>query len=581
MKAPRKLWHILKKQRYLLLFLLFTSILFSGMWAWEQSVVRDTCESSNGGILSDAEPTATGSSDGGLAPAETAATESMEWADTAAYIEISSENKIYALARILASGKTKDAFFGAAYFPEADLEQFAFPDEITDTSAKIEYLAAAAYQLTCDISLNLQQPDNTSFFTGIGSEEFPFKGIFNGNGKTITLHTTGNLSLNADTDHAVGLFGTAEGAKFINTNVVVADDLLVNKSTANTYIGSLVGLARDCHIVNCTATISNAKIGVDYANGEEDSCTSRVGGLVGECQYTLIQDCNVRLENGTVYAKGYTVKSKEIYAHCSVGGILGFSQAGSDNLTNIGQTGNELRNCHVFSDNTRQQDVIFVSVETGEEVTAGGLVGCSFNNFSATNCSVSISNGNIVAEKTGTTDTGTYGAQAGGIIGRLEHTGELCSCNVVGNSLTILARSAENYSTAGGIAGTDVGPYHKDIVSISNCSFAGNETSRIILDISADDTVNKWNALGGIVGYGAYQVVSCNVTDVALVNESVDVEKCFVGGIGGIFGKHSGFWQREEFFTPKEAGIRDSVPSNVSFNISRNVRADGICALYQ
>ena len=74
---------------------------------------------------------------------------------------------------------------------------------------------------------------------------------------------------------------------------------------------------------------------------------------------------------------------------------------------------------------------------------------------------------------------GTFGTTIGGIIGRLEHTGNVKGCIVKGNNLKINAKSTEKEIYAGGIVGIDMGPNHKNLISIENCSFIGNNNFTI------------------------------------------------------------------------------------------------------
>ena len=491
--------------------------------------------------------------------------------DEIAYTEIDSAEDIYALSRILAPEQIKGNIYGAGYDVNQDLSRFEYPGNITDVPSKIEYLSTAAYKLTSDVSLTIQQNNDVTYFLGIGSTEYPFKGIFNGNGKTVTLNSNGIIALNSYDNHQIGLFGNIQNAKIANVDVNVNTDILVNKCLDVIKLGVLAGFADKSQISNCNVAIANSKVGVNFHPGETDVHKAHIGGIVGESSFTIIRNSAVNLTDATLMAQGYDVsKYESMYAYFSVGGILGFSEPGSDNTNHIGRIGNQLVNCNVVSINEKQHNVIFASVLKGDEVTAGGLVGCTFNNFIATNCSVNISNGNIVAQKTGTTDTAIFGTNAGGIVGRLEHTGELYNCSVNGDYMNIISCSPENYSTAGGIVGFDVGPYHRDVVSINKCSINGNGTSKIILIIKADPSINKWNALGGIAGGSSYQIADCTVKDVTLVNKSEDVDKIFIGGFCGIM-NYSHFWRSGEYFeATKATGVNGCTSSGLKFDAAVN-----------
>ena len=509
------------------------------------------------------------------------AVKAIDRIDGAEYIEISSADDIYALARILSRDCTKTSFYGADYSIDNDLNRFAYPDSIAGHAAKIEYLATAAYKLTSDISLTMQRANDTTFFTGLGSVSYPFKGTFDGNGKTITLKSAGTIAFNANMSPTFGFIGRAVRAKIINTNIKIEQDILVNRCAQTISIGALVGKAQDCEISNCTVAISNSKFGAEYAEGEQYVSRVWVGGLVGESATSIIRDCNVIMNDSTIQAKGYDIITGAMYANFSVGGLLGFSQPGSNNSDNIGQIGNQMISCNLISNNTTQRDVLISSLRNGDEVVVGGLIGCTFNNFVAKYCTVNITNGNIVAEKTGETDRDSvYGTTVGGFIGRLEHTGELYDCSVTGNFLNIISKSPENKSTAGGIVGTDIGPYHREVISLNKCSFNGNGTSTIAIDVTADGAVDKWNALGGIVGYGNYIIKDCAAKGITLINQSTGVDKCYVGGICGLYNNY-GFWATKTYFIPQPHEIRGCSASDIVLDTTENVKIGEIFAFAQ
>jgi hypothetical protein len=54
-------------------------------------------------------------------------------------------------------------------------------------------------------------------------------GTFNGNGKTITLASNGEISFNANMNPTLSFIGRATNAKIINTNIKVEDDIIVNR----------------------------------------------------------------------------------------------------------------------------------------------------------------------------------------------------------------------------------------------------------------------------------------------------------------------------------------------------------------
>lgn len=107
-----------------------------------------------------------------------------------------------------------------------------------------------------------------------GTEEKPFCGEFNGNGKSINVNITSS-------EANVGLFGYAQGATI--SNVVVNGNI---KGTG-TNVGGVVGYNKNGTIKNCGST---AKI----------SGSTAVGGVVGKSEDGFITDCYATgtVENG-------------------------------------------------------------------------------------------------------------------------------------------------------------------------------------------------------------------------------------------------------------------------------------------
>ncbi|HPS02095.1 MAG TPA: GLUG motif-containing protein, partial [Candidatus Sumerlaeota bacterium] len=132
-------------------------------------------------------------------------------------------------------------------------------------------------------------------FRPIGIESFPFRGIFNGNGKKIT-----GLSINRTNAEKVGLFGVAGywgdtvGGRILNLT------LENSSTTGRSSVGHLVGYL-DGNVRNCRA-------------GGVISGSTYVGGLVGYNIWGTVVECAA---SGTVTANLY------------LGGLVGDNYAGS------------------------------------------------------------------------------------------------------------------------------------------------------------------------------------------------------------------------------------------------------------
>jgi hypothetical protein len=143
------------------------------------------------------------------------------------------------------------------------------------------------FKLINDIDLS-----GIDFFM-IGSELYPFGGVFDGNGKKIS-----NFTYASTDEDLVGLFRYVEGATItelglINPNV---------DGTTKTYVGSLVGFIRYGAIKGCY--VRNGYVSGNFV----------VGGIVGRTYLSALSDC---------YSEG-TVSGEKV-----IGGLVGQNYAGT------------------------------------------------------------------------------------------------------------------------------------------------------------------------------------------------------------------------------------------------------------
>lgn len=161
-------------------------------------------------------------------------------------------------------------------------------------------LMAAQFKLKNDIDLA-----GIDFFI-IGSEIFPFSGVFDGNGHTIInfSHTTKYVSL-------VGLFRYVKGPK-----AEIRDLGLINPNInwASGDVGSLAGYFGDGTISNC------------YVDGGSVNGYGYMGGLVGSVNGS-ITNCHssttvsgMEIVGGLAGSNGYTGKISNCYSTGSVSG---------------------------------------------------------------------------------------------------------------------------------------------------------------------------------------------------------------------------------------------------------------------
>lgn len=147
------------------------------------------------------------------------------------------------------------------YYIES-LEQFMNFQEIS----KANNFAGLTVHLAANVSLD-------DSFAGIGSEEVPFAGTFDGHGYAITKLSSSN-----------GLFVAVEGATI---QKLVVGGAKVMASEANAYAGILVGTANGATVDK--VIITRSKIATDVAE------TVAIGGMFGKVSGNVsISDSTVR-----------------------------------------------------------------------------------------------------------------------------------------------------------------------------------------------------------------------------------------------------------------------------------------------
>ena len=205
----------------------------------------------------------------------------------------------------------------------------------------------------------------------IGTKDTPFRGRFNGSGKTIS-----NLTINAPNSSYVGLFGYVDGGSLSNITIIGA----IN---AKEFVGTLAGYA-----TNLNEPIANI---YGYA---QVNAISYTGGIVGYSAASF-KNCtsyvNINLKYDPTIIQG----------GCKAGGITGYQAAGN----------------FIYSD----CNVIATINAVGD---VGGLVGESGAGVIYKNCTVS---GTIKADNSSGQVDEPY---AGGVIGRESGDVDLYGCTV-------------------------------------------------------------------------------------------------------------------------------------------------------
>jgi hypothetical protein len=164
---------------------------------------------------------------------------------------------------------------------QADMQDLA-----VTVNGKLSYSVDKYFILTQDIK---------GVTTIIGTNDFPFQGVFDGGGYKITVSINTSVS-------CVGVFGYISGATI--KNLSVAGNITRISTNHNAYVGSVCGYANSSTITNC------------YNTGSVSSSSSYpyTGGICGYVYYGTVANC---------YNSG-NVSSTSFYPYPYAGGICGY-----------------------------------------------------------------------------------------------------------------------------------------------------------------------------------------------------------------------------------------------------------------
>ena len=230
---------------------------------------------------------------------------------------------------------------------------------------------SAAFRLENDIALKGTKD------TPIGTQDTPFAGTFDGNGKTIS-----GLRMETE-EYNIGLFGVIDRAKILNVTIKDAD------ITAGGQVGVLCGYAKEGSLIaNCH--VSGKVTGI----GEPIIKATRAGGLVG------FND-----GNNTIPGTDYSSYIYGVIENCSanvtvngstghVGGLVGFNR-GIINLSHAdGKVTGENTTGGLVGSNFEQITNSYATGEVNGAYSTGGFVGSSTVYSTITSC---YSTGNVIA----------------------------------------------------------------------------------------------------------------------------------------------------------------------------------------
>lgn len=227
----------------------------------------------------------------------------------------------------------------------------------------------------------------------IGTSSTPFKGVLDGNGKSIS-----GFWINRPNTDYVGLFA--------KTSYATIKNLTVNSSSikGKAYVGVLSGISGYTTISGCSVISSIEITGSD----------NNVGGIAGYSSDGSVSDCRVACNNttganfvGSVYGGGSSSIS-----NCHVQGTIN----GGERVGGIAGSSGIMTGCNFFGDVNGNSYVGGLCGDTGSQVTScyavvrvqalGNQVGGLIGNFN---------NGKIVDSYVSGTISG--GEQVGGLVG--------------------------------------------------------------------------------------------------------------------------------------------------------------------
>ena len=307
------------------------------------------------------------------------------------------------------------------------------------------------FKLMANIDLTefLEEENPMQGWQPVGSSSAPFKGILDGNGKTIS-----GLWINRSGSDDVGFFGYTNGATI--------KDLTITASTikGNNNVGGIAGYSEGTTISTCSFSGS---IGGNFC----------VGGFIGRCGNMSMSNntATVNVTNSGDYTGGFVGKndagSNLNISDCVLnnGTIVGTNYVGGccGGIVNAHTNSNTIINTYIHADITGNQKV-------------GGICGASENSYHTINLTSCGYVGKIDAE-----------AYVGGLVGYIMKTSAMRldyidKCFAIG-SIT----ATSDY--VGGAIGFDV-EYYGYFMSISNCYYSGDISGRA--------------CVGGLVGYKHY-----------------------------------------------------------------------------
>ena len=451
------------------------------------------------------------------------------------------------VTKTIAAGKVRE-FDNVVYAPDkvTNLKQI---NSVASFQQFVEAVAGGNKTLNARLTQSAATLDLSSI-AGTYEPIEDYKGIFDGNGKTISgltkpmfadlMGVVKNLTLNsaisttASDDLNWGIF-----AKQVIPSNEIDDIAGVQNCTAkgsitwtpalavgegNGQIGGLVGNNKGGSITGCTNQAA-----VTFAdNGEINSCEPSIGGVVGRSQ------------------KGGELKTHGDISNCTNSGTVVCDAGFSSNIYMGGVLGFQVEKAESIRGCTNNGTVKATeNASTTKRLHIGGVIGLGKGAMES--CS-NLSDGVVTTEAC---TVGGYVCQ-GGVVGRMSNPSN--SYTGLSNAGTLQVEAVgSNHAYIGGVAGlcnegaivtefTNSGTIHCNAAhkgemylgGIAGCSgvLSGKNTGTVNVSGLAGRTGRKI-CIGGIVGQNDGEVSAENEGDVILTSGSQTNHDTFIGGIVG------------------------------------------------
>lgn len=345
----------------------------------------------------------------------------------------------------------------------------------------------------------------------IGSSWTPkeFKGVFDGNGKTIDNLVIENAGTSAFFSKLTGAvvkdltFGS--GCSFVSTATEVSSPA---EGSNHNYAASLAGVVREHTSISNVVNRGTVKI--------EGDATSGTGGyyLGGICAYNIALGAAGEMENCKNYGEITFAAAPKGHVYCA--GVSG-SSATNNVLT--------LTGCE------NHGKVQFTGENTaGKDINLGGITAIA-NKVTFTSCA------NLGAVESNAAGTNAGLTNIGGFVGVMNNAcGTITDC--VNGSATDNTKGAVTNNAAAS-ADVHVGGFVGSIVD-KRIDVSGFNNYGTITNAGA---VTKWTAIGGVVGHIGSLGTNTNTVSTCenygLINSTVVSGRTSVGGIVGFIDKAS------------------------------------------